>query len=368
LISSAKTTVIDPAVLRKRFAELSHLMSKDNKEPAMVRFPGMDFWFRKGAQRGLAKVRECIEALDASVPEKDFFWACYSSIIRDMSRADPAVAPPVVQSIRKFPEGQKTQGKEKLIQKRRFKAQTLFRKTVVRNVGRMQELWNVLTYTKNRRTSRVVGGDARNLRYIPYVGKGQLNTSQATPLTDNSVGMVITSPPYINAQKYARSTKLELWWLGLIEGDTEALARFDEQLIGTERIPYSEYMEPKAVGNATADTILQHVFHVDRSRAGIVSRYFNDMRLALKEMRRVLRPEGYCILVVGNNVIFKRIVPNNRILAEIAQEEGFELKAMLVDEIRSRGLITKRHETAGMMTDEWIILLQKPAFPPHMSA
>jgi ubiquinone/menaquinone biosynthesis C-methylase UbiE len=85
------------------------------------------------------------------------------------------------------------------------------------------------------------------------------------------------------------------------------------------------------------------------------------MRLALREIKRVLRPEGYCILVIGNNIIFKRVMPNNQILAEIAQEEGFELKTMLVDEIRSRGLITKRHETAGMIADEWIILLQNPA-------
>jgi len=85
------------------------------------------------------------------------------------------------------------------------------------------------------------------------------------------------------------------------------------------------------------------------------------MRLALREIKRALRPEGYCILVVGNNAIFKQVIPSNHILAEIAQEEGFELKAMLVDEIRSRGLITKRHETAGMIADEWIILLQKPA-------
>jgi hypothetical protein len=361
LISSVKTTPIDPAVLRKRFASLSRLMREYDKEPTIPQFPRIDFWFRKKAQTGLAKVRDCIKALDADVTEKDFFWACYSSIIRDMSRADPKVAPPVLLSAKKFPGARQATVKKKLAQKQRFEAPTLFRKAVKRNIDRMQELWTVLNYTGGKKTSWVVGHDARNLTYAPYTGKGRLDTAQSRPLTDNSIGMVITSPPYINAQKYARTTKFELWWLELIEESEESLADFARQLIGTERVLHDEYVELTPVENATADALLQWIFDIKPRRAGIVSQYFRDMRLALKEIKRVLRPEGYCILVIGNNVIFKRVMPNNQILAEIAQEEGFELKAMLVDEIRSRGLITKRHETAGMIADEWIILLHKPA-------
>lgn len=361
LISSAKTTPIDPAILRRRLADLSRLMREYDKEPTIPQFPGIDFWFRQKAQKGLVKVRDCIEALEANVPEKDFFWACYSSIIRDMSRADPKVSPPVRLSAKKFPGTQEAVVKTKLAQKRRFEAPTLFRKAVKRNIERMQELWSVSDRTRSSKTVQVVGSDARNLTRSPYIGKGRLDTTQSRPLMDNSIGMVITSPPYINAQKYTRTTKFELWWLELIKESAEALGNFDRQLIGTERVPYDEYVEITAVGNTTADALLQQIFDIESLRAGIVSKYFNDMRLALREVKRVLRPEGYCILVVGNNAIFKQVIPNNQILAEMAQEEGFELEAMLVDKIRSRGLITKRHETASMIADEWIILLRKPA-------
>lgn len=363
LISSAKTTPIDPVLLRRRFADLSRLMREYAREPIVPQFPGLDFWFRQRAQEGLAKVRDCIEALDASVSEKDFFWACYSSTIRDMSRADPRIAPPVRLSAKKFPDAQEVAVKRKLAQKRRFEAPTLFRKAVRRNTERMQELWEALSYTGSGKTAQVVGDDARSLTCAPYEGKGGLEATQSRPLADDSIGMVITSPPYINAQKYARTTKFELWWLGLIDESAEALADLSRQLIGTERVPYDEYVEITPVGNAAADAFLQWIFDIEPHRAGIVSKYFNDMRLALREIRRVLRPEGYCVLVIGDNAVFKRIVPNNQILAEIAQDEGFELKAMLVDEIRSRGMITKRHETAGMIADEWIILLRKPTLP-----
>jgi len=278
-----------------------------------------------------------------------------------MSRADPKVSPPVRLSAKKFPGTQEAVVKTKLAQKRRFEAPTLFRKAVKRNIERMQELWSVSDRTRSSKTVQVVGSDARNLTRSPYIGKGRLDTTQSRPLMDNSIGMVITSPPYINAQKYTRTTKFELWWLELIKESAEALGNFDRQLIGTERVPYDEYVEITAVGNTTADALLQQIFDIESLRAGIVSKYFNDMRLALREVKRVLRPEGYCILVVGNNAIFKQVIPNNQILAEMAQEEGFELEAMLVDKIRSRGLITKRHETASMIADEWIILLRKPA-------
>jgi len=172
--------------------------------------------------------------------------------------------------------------------------------------------------------------------------------------------MVITSPPYINAQKYTRTTKFELWWLELIESSNKSLIEYDRSLIGTENLLLQDYEKIEAINNSKADALIDRVSLIDCKRAGIISKYFKDMRLALQEIYRVLRPGGYCILIVGNNIVYKQPAPNNQILSEIAQGIGYIVKTMLVDKIRSRGLITKRHETAGMISDEWVIILQKP--------
>lgn len=361
LISSAKVTPINPQEIEEKLSRLTRIIANNcSSKRELPQFPGIDFWFRKEAQIGLARVRDSIETLNADLAVKDFFWACYSATIRDMSRADPKVGPPVILSPKKFPKEQERMIQNKLEQKSGFEATTLFKGVAYRNIKRMQEFWDVMQKLPSNNKAQVVGQDARKLTIAPYLGKGYLNTSENMPIKNDSIGMVITSPPYINAQKYTRTTKFELWWLGLIEDNAHALIEFDKQLIGTERVPFNEYSEVKPVGNVTADELIQKVYDIEPLKAGIISQYFRDMRMALGEITRVLQRGGYLVLVVGNNLVFKQQVPNNQILAEIAHEEGLIIKAMLVDEIRSRGLITKRHETAGMILDEWIVLLQKP--------
>jgi hypothetical protein len=360
LISSTKTTPINPESLKKESTALFNIIEKINAENTETpEFPGIDFWFREEAQKGLSIIRDSIELLETDVHIKDFFWVCFSSIIRDMSRADPKVSPPVRLSADKFQKGDyKDTLQKKIDQKNEYSAFVLFKNTVLKNIDRMRNLWDA--WQLSGKHASVVGHDARNLTNAPYIGKGSLDILHETQMMDNSVGLVITSPPYINAQKYTRTTKFELWWLGLVESSSESLAQYDKALIGTERVIFDEYTKLIPVRNKTADTFIGTIYEIDKQKAAIVGKYFNDMRTSLQEIKRVLKPGGYCVLVVGNNIVNKQPIPNNIILAEIAKDEGLVPKAMLVDEIRSRGLITKRHDTAGMIADEWIILLQKP--------
>jgi hypothetical protein len=80
----------------------------------------------------------------------------------------------------------------------------------------------------------------------------------------------------------------------------------------------------------------------------------------MRETHRVLKTNGRFVLVVGDNTICGLKVRCPQILADIATHDlGFEVETMLVDKIRSRGMITKRHETSGMVLDEWVVVLKK---------
>ena len=84
------------------------------------------------------------------------------------------------------------------------------------------------------------------------------------------------------------------------------------------------------------------------------------MQKAIEEVYRVLKTDGRFILVIGNNVVKGIKVKNHEILSDIATHKGlFKREMVLVDQIKSRGMITKRHETGGLVLDEWIIVLKK---------
>src|SRR5574341_1214391 len=102
-------------------------------------FEGRDFWFRKAAQKELARIRYCIEKLEASPDEKDFFRVCFSSIIRDMSRADPDVAPPVLLKPEKFPKKRQAEIYRMLWRKQKPKAIVLIKGKLAANLRMMKD-------------------------------------------------------------------------------------------------------------------------------------------------------------------------------------------------------------------------------------
>ena len=63
--------------------------------------------------------------------------------------------------------------------------------------------------------------------------------ARAIPLKDNSVDMVITSPPYLNAIDYLRGHKLSLVWMG---HQIDELRQLRSENIGSERFDSSKVM------------------------------------------------------------------------------------------------------------------------------
>ena len=357
LIARVKTHPLDPVRLRGEadclYGEIKAFRGIAN----IPTFPNRDFWFRRKVQEDLARVRECIESSKSGPSVRDFFRVCLSSIIRDVSRADPHVAPPVKLQASNFPKEQRSEVEAAICRKARADVITYFRVAVEKNITRMAKLYSNLAESEQNVFSEIVWHDARSIQRARYREKGQLSKRNLTSL-DGRIGLAITSPPYINAQKYVRTTKFELWCLGL--EDQLSLTMLDEQMIGTERVYFDEYKDLVPVNNRKIDKLLKRIFKRSPERAGIVSRYFRDMRKTISSVHRVLKPGAYFALVVGNNTVTGSLIKTHEILAEIAQEDGnYTLESILVDSIRSRGLITKRHETAGVISEEWVLVLRK---------
>lgn len=359
LIAKVKTTPLRMDALKEETKSLISRIKTFSGDAEIPEFPNRDLWFSKRIQNELAKIRKCIE--DVEDPDfRDFFLVCFSYIIRDVSLADPKIAPPVIlkpEHFSKNPARQKEAAA--LLRKKKWaRPLTYFVRAIERNMERIETLNSVDELRCEKVRAEIIWDDARELRRGRLSAKGKIDKSNAEPVRNKSIGLVITSPPYINAQKYIRTTKFELFWLGLVS--EEELPALDRTFVGTERLFSNEYQELSLTGVQSADSVIERIYERNKERAGIVSRYFVDMRQVIRETHRVLKKSGRFVLVVGDNTICGLKVESHQILTDIAvQNSGFEAETVLVDKIRSRGMITKRHETGGMVLDDWVIVLRK---------
>lgn len=204
----------------------------------------------------------------------------------------------------------------------------------------------------------IIWDDARDIKFSRLAEGGRIiKNATICPLDSASIDFIITSPPYLTAQKYIRTHKLELLWLGLLT--EKELLGLDKELIGTEKVSLKQLDFSKHLGIKSIDCLIKWSITVSPERAALVYRYFQDMQQAISEMYRVLKNDAYAILVVGNNTVLEKKVETYRLLTDIAASVGFREILVLKDDIRSRGMITKRHNSGGLIKEEYVIVLRK---------
>jgi len=326
LISKVKTTPLSKRELDSAIDKLFRKLEAKASLP-IPKFPNIDYWFTKNAQKSLTHIKWSIEECKFDPFLEDFFLVCFSSVIRKSSRADPRIGPPVFSK----------EMKKAIAKGRRVYPKKLFKDAVLSN---RERILRFSSRCSKKVSAHILLQDAKELS-----------------IKKESVDLVITSPPYMNAQKYFRSTKLELFWLGLVSG--ERFRNLDSYSVGTERIPRSEYSRLKETGTHKIGKIVQAIFEEKPSRASVVSKYFIDLDQAIKEVYRVLKVEKFFVLVIGNNKVRKLRFPSHDIAIKIAEKYGFSLVLSLADEIKSRGLMTKRNKTSGLIESEWILVFRK---------
>ncbi len=153
--------------------------------------------------------------------------------------------------------------------------------------------------------------------------------ARKTRLEENSVGCVITSPPYLNKIEYTSVYKLEL---GLFFREQETRLRAHIQDKAT----------PRDVG----------------TKMPLVAKaYFEDLNNVLENMFHYLRPGGKAIIVVGGGCFPYETVESDDILIEEAKKVGFKK----LDKIVARTVLCMRNRTTKVgAVRESVLVLEKP--------
>jgi DNA modification methylase len=169
---------------------------------------------------------------------------------------------------------------------------------------------------------RSVARLAQRLEEQPPPGNVIVDVGDARHLSaieTSSIDAVITSPPYLNAIDYLRGHRLALVWLGHRVGGLRALRSAS---IGAECRP-----DPGADLDLARELAapLGPLDQLPRSDRRMIDRYVLDLHTTLLELRRVLRPGGKAVLVVGNSCIRGVFIRNARVVVAVAERVGFDL-------------------------------------------
>ncbi len=332
LISKVKTTPIDSKSLESSIAVLNSQIQEYAKsetyQPIIPNFNYRDTWFRPFVLRELAIIRDSIDSLfsidSQSKDLADFFKLILSSVIRDVSNADPHCT------------------------------RTVIRKKVVKKIKQGDTLSRfALALSQQQEAMRKF----TRITKTPKIGSSFLvdGTAIQTGLEDNSIDLVVTSPPYINAVDYPRTHQLEMYWLGFLESNP--LSHIKRKYIGTETVYKEEYEQLNTSGLLTLDPLLKSIYNKDPRRSFIVFKFFRDMEKQLREMYRVLKPGSRYCISIGSNKIRGVEVRSDLILSEMAVSKvGFELEKSFFSKLIRHFIRIPRPER---MLGEWILVLKK---------
>ena len=143
--------------------------------------------------------------------------------------------------------------------------------------------------------------------------------AQAMPLENNSIDLIVTSPPYAsNAIDYMRAHKFSLIWMGY---PVHNLGEKRNEYIGGEATKNFDFEKlPDYTAKIVAD-----LCKADLKRGQVLHRYYSEMTRVLREMFRVLKPGKSAIVVVGSSTLKGKDTKTGECLADIGKSIGFEV-------------------------------------------
>jgi len=162
-------------------------------------------------------------------------------------------------------------------------------------------------------------------------GKSFLDSG--TGITGLHADVLITSPPYLNNYHYIRNTRPQLYWLDLMTRP-EDFKQMEIQSFGqfwqTARSAPGIALR---VGIPELTQALDLVSQQNQEKgeyggrgwANYAAAYFNDCDRFCAATRRVMKPSGTVVVVIGNNILQGVEIKTDLFFAQIAEQHGFRI-------------------------------------------
>lgn len=329
LIARVKTTPIAPRTLTTKLKTIidDYQNIKNIRPPS---FANLEFWFTKNVIKDLGRLRQAIWNISEE-NIRNFFSLCFSEVVRIVSYA-------------RHNEFKLFRSPNKLTDK--FNPDVLgeFIKMCENNIIGMKEyIRDVSPHTY----SRIIMGDATKDNGIP----------------NNSVDLVITSPPYGDSRTtvaYGQFSRLSSQWLELFPPNIKDI---DKELMGGKN--NVDLNDPILGRSDTLKFSIMAIAEKDKERAKDVLSFYIDLNKALKQAHNILKPHKYFCLIIGNRTVKELVLKTDAIICELCETIGFKTQGILYRNIPNKRMPLRNSptnqagKTGTTMLKESIILLRK---------
>lgn len=166
----------------------------------------------------------------------------------------------------------------------------------------LKQLRNRLRRIEPKLEGTVDRGDARHL----------------VKMDDESVDLVLTSPPYLNALDYMRGHRMSLIWLGHRYSE---LSKTRSNSIGSERAPDKKLPEELV---AEVQSYMGELTTLPSRYRGMIDRYIGDLHSMMLEVARVLRTGATATFIMGDSCLRGVFISNSNGLAAVAEIAGLQ--------------------------------------------
>lgn len=307
LITKAKTNPINPEKIEKIFNRILKSF-KDFDQQLYLNIAvheRIDYWFTKENKAKIAFLYDKILSIkNRSI--KDFFLVSLSHILKNCSRWLQSSTKPQVD-----PHKNPTNP---------FSAFEFHTKQMMKKNAEFYEQLNKNSYLKTKCEIR-------------------LEDARRTSIRTNSVGAVITSPPYVTSYEYADIHQLTGYWFEYITDISE----FRKNFIGT----FYSLNQDLECHSELAQEIIEKLLEKDKRTAKEVANYFKDMQAVAKEIHRILKKGGHVCLVIGNTTFNNVKIKSAEVFADILTDLGFERVETIKRSIPNKLIPTIRDKKTG---------------------
>lgn len=191
------------------------------------------------------------------------------------------------------------------------------------------------------------------------------NASELQDVPDDSIDLVITSPPYGDSRTtvaYGEYSRLSLQWLDLFELSEKDIMGIDKSLMGGVKFRNGfEYI----VSSKILRESLERIKDIDLVRAGDVYSFYLDLEKTIKKIAQKSRSGGYQFWVIGNRTVKGELLLTDQIITEIAEHYDMEHVYTVDRNIINKVMPSQNSPTnetgakASTMTNEHIVILRK---------